>query len=750
MKTEYKRKVGKKNPTPNPKGKAKSEKYEPTAVNPLFDRLIEGIRYDLAKYENTTKTLSDDVVHYVDNRTGREAYMSVSRHFAITSLVPGLLKKYVGETRLFPHASSGDRARDAIQDFLDSNARCRVYNETSDPKTFDPFLDTVIGEVSVCLDNVFARCDDLLTLGSIAHNMRVGPGASADVPGSRTGTFLKILNGGISFSSILVYQMYRACTHVSPLTHSVETYRKGKFGVHDVFDSTAQFLSVLKTALKNRGICKQPSGNMVLQLAVNGDFQQVLIRCFDCDLETQQELNRHLALLGSYESFHMTKRTWEWCTLDLSEASNFPAILIKRLFPLRVARILSILRCRNIKVGGEIIEKHMMSTMGNGFTFSLMTLFLSAIVRVLYELADLPEFDTFVCDHSLGCRNSKLKTWGVYGDDIIVDKRVFEPLTKVLKALGFVINAGKSFSSGPFRESCGGDYHHGYEVRPVFVENLDNKHDIFSLINRLNDWSVKHSVPLPTGIRTLYDALSNEDQKIVVPNWEGVDAGIHAPLSCYSRPDLYSVPFPFREEWSPSGSDCKKVVYYESFQPVASKLTFFRERQSKPRRWSCVVTRREFEYTAVTDIAWFTENYLGILMGMLEGSVIEGRSGCRSFTTRYKKIWNLAPQWGDPSLFRDQSWLRPKKQPEVVLPIYANWAVRVSANLKGVDIIRTIDVIELYNQLALPSPCSQYENFVNSYILHRCRDLLGSIALSYFNQYTRSNREAGWVYGELI
>jgi hypothetical protein len=61
---------------------------------------------------------------------------------------------------------------------------------------------------------------------------------------------------------------------------------------------------------------------------------------------------------------------------------------------------LALIRSTYIRVGKKTYEKHMLSTMGNGFTFSLMTLLLSAIVKVLYSFADLPEYDTFSNPHS--------------------------------------------------------------------------------------------------------------------------------------------------------------------------------------------------------------------------------------------------------------------------------------------------------------------------------------------------------------
>jgi hypothetical protein len=465
--------------------KAMEDSTDKGAARPLFDRLLEKIENDITKQFKNATTLESGVVRYTSHRTGREATMSAGRYFAIASLLPGLVKKFIGVTCNTDALTEQERSDAAEQEFLASNERCRVFNETFDPSTLNGFIASVLGEVSVMLYNVFSDSASSFCFKNIAHFLRVGPGASSDIRG-RFGTFWKLMQGNISFSSVLVYQVYRACTHVSPLTHVAERTRREMYGRHDFLNSLAQFLSVPKTNEKNRGICKQPSGNMVLQLATHEILVRTLRRWFDCDLENQQELNRNLAMLGSLEKFSMTTRTWEWCTLDLSEASNFPSIIVKFLFPVQVVQWLALIRSTYIRVGKNTYEKHMLSTMGNGFTFSLMTLLLSAIVKVLYSFADLPEYDTFSNPHSLGNKGEKIKTWAVYGDDIIVDRRVYGPLIKVLSSLGFIVNDKKSFSQGPFRESCGGDYYHGYDVRPVFCQDLTTQANIFSLINRLN------------------------------------------------------------------------------------------------------------------------------------------------------------------------------------------------------------------------------------------------------------------------
>jgi len=96
--------------------------------------------------------------------------------------------------------------------------------------------------------------------------------------------------------------------------------------------------------------------------------------------------------------------------------------------------------------------------MGNGYTFELETLVFCAIVHGVTKL--IPGRDFFV-----------------YGDDIVIPKKSFRDVVAALEVFGFTPNKKKTFASGPFRESCGGDYFMGYNVRPFQVKTLDTSLD---------------------------------------------------------------------------------------------------------------------------------------------------------------------------------------------------------------------------------------------------------------------------------
>jgi len=64
----------------------------------------------------------------------------------------------------------------------------------------------------------------------------------------------------------------------------------------------------------------------------------------------------------------------------------------------------------------------------------------------------------------------------VYGDDIIVPSTYAPSVVERLEAFGLKVNLAKSFWTGKFRESCGGEYFDGVPVKPVRLTNLPPNH----------------------------------------------------------------------------------------------------------------------------------------------------------------------------------------------------------------------------------------------------------------------------------
>lgn len=219
---------------------------------------------------------------------------------------------------------------------------------------------------------------------------------------------------------------------------------------------------VPKTATTDRSIAVEPTLNTFLQKGVDQLLRKRLLRV-GLDLQDQKP-NQRMAFEGS--------RDWEsenpYCTIDLSSASDTLSIMCARdLLPQEWFAVMDDLRSRYRESGKGVRAYEKFVTMGNGFCFPLQTLIFSSLCVAAYaDIGLAPDFR-------------------VYGDDIIVRKIVFDKVVELLKFYGFVPNKKKTFGSGPFRESCGGDYHGGTNVRPIIFDTpLDQLQKCFGFHNQ--------------------------------------------------------------------------------------------------------------------------------------------------------------------------------------------------------------------------------------------------------------------------
>lgn len=630
-------------------------------VKQLFDILETEVLHDLSIFETPYSPIPEvGVVRYMDSRTGRETTTSAGRFYAALTLSAGLRKRFIGATSA-PSVSSTDRETNAVLEFLEDNARCAQFNRSFRPSDMPDFVQVIFGEVRLLLAETFEDPRFEFTFSRIGCGLVSGPGASSGLPKRLkralldAGSYGRLGNSPMSFSHDNVRRLYKAVCNTSRLTYAAEAVRYACYGVDDSVEVPAVFLSVPKTTLKNRGICTQPSGNMALQLSTHSWFCEIL-RFWGVDLENQQFLNRRLAYYGSRGPLHCKGRSWSFDTWDLSRASNFPWQLIVEVFPPEVVVWLDSIRSHEMLVSlgssYQCVRKEMCSTMGNGFTFALMTLLLSAIVKALYSYFGLSEYDE-ICSPTAGVRHpeavrsSRLKTWAVYGDDIIVDHRLRYALPLVLKHFGFLVNSDKSYTSGSFRESCGADFYQGYNVRPVFVETLDNQADIYSLLNRLSEWSIYHSIPLPRAIHCLRTAAASLGPELRVPFGEDVSAGLRVPpnmaFSDKKCEDLVGAVAPTAyRALSKHGSKL-----YAALVPKPFTRRVFRE-VTRKRPWCCIKTRQVYFYTDVVAVKWNTEshpNLYAVLMHMLSGTIRQGTYGVRPRSTTYEVDWRICPNW---------------------------------------------------------------------------------------------------------
>lgn len=201
--------------------------------------------------------------------------------------------------------------------------------------------------------------------------------------------------------------------------------------------------TVPKSAKVDRVIAIEPDWNMFFQRAVGNMIRRRLQR-IGLLTPDAQEVNRKYAREGSI--------TGGYSTIDLSSASDSISLaLCEALLPHSWMQQLIRLRSPVGTIAGKTVIYEKISSMGNGFTFELETLLFYALARAC-------------------CNEGKVL---VYGDDIIIPVRYHESVVSALVNSGFTVNVKKTFSSGPFRESCGGHYHTGKEVTPPYFKEIE-------------------------------------------------------------------------------------------------------------------------------------------------------------------------------------------------------------------------------------------------------------------------------------
>lgn len=232
-----------------------------------------------------------------------------------------------------------------------------------------------------------------------------------------------------------------------------------------------RFTTVPKDCTKDRGIAIEPSLNLFYQLGIGGLLKRRLLKA-GLNLKDAQIIHRRVACEASNNG--------QFCTLDLSNASDTICTnLVKLVIPEVWADVLFALRSPYTLVKGKWVRLEKFSSMGNGFTFELETLIFFGIAAV--------------CMERLGCEAVPHENIFVYGDDIIVPTHCAKDVIAALEFFGFSLNKKKSFVDGGFRESCGGDFFEGVNVRPFHLKKLPKEpHDFISMANGVRQLGLKN------------------------------------------------------------------------------------------------------------------------------------------------------------------------------------------------------------------------------------------------------------------
>lgn len=406
-----------------------------------------------------------------------------------------------------------DRRHAAVQKWILGEQQCFWTNERLSPFLYGAPLGSHDRVIRDFLSRVKKKIASWIgtkppSLNSISELGRFGPGATFSDRGRLTTVPDKMVSIPTITPSALRYLIPWAPTKWGQL---VSSRQKGKI---DVVRGN-RFTTVPKTGLTDRAIAVEPAINIFYQLAFGKSIRTRLKASTGWDLLVAQPIHREMARKSSLDK--------SFCTIDLSNASDTLCINLVRLLlpPLWLEELLA-LRSTHTFIDGKwrLLEKF--SSMGNGFTFELETLVFAAICSTLLN--------------DLGRPGLLGKDVFVFGDDIIIPDECFSLAKSVLNFCGFVLNDEKCFhGSDKFRESCGGDFFEGADVRPFFIsddifdpwELLPTRNGLYGGLQKLA--SLGH----PIDFRCL-DALDNqmprEIRRCVGPVELG-DSVIHSPES---------------------------------------------------------------------------------------------------------------------------------------------------------------------------------------------------------------------------
>lgn len=461
-----------------------------TSVNLPEDypwQVLRKLTDDLGEYlQDDERQLLDLIIRLRDF----SAYLQLSEDWGLQSLTTNcddtlnLKARYILSSLLKKFQFDTDKAlreETALKKFMAAESSCAAYNsvghralicsETETDATLftyaKAFLSKLLGE-------------SLPSSQSLTEWSRHGPGANIDTCKGLVSSYNKFKNWPYSCTvDAYRYARYAIQSDERWFGALMSDYRDN-CGIpqHYPIDMSVFWSKVLKVvdgnricfvpknALTERSIAIEPALNLYLQLGVDGYIRRRLKR-FGIDLDDQTK-NQRMAYQGSIKDGPRSL-----VTIDLSAASDSIAVkLCEVLLPPDWFSYLMDLSCRTgTVVNQDVISYEKISSMGNGFTFALESaIFASAIFAV--QKFFLGNYDEKRC--------------AVYGDDLIIEQYLAEPLVKLLGRFGFTINSEKSFVKGPIRESCGTDWFRGTSLRPVFLTSAPTKvQELFSDLNRL-------------------------------------------------------------------------------------------------------------------------------------------------------------------------------------------------------------------------------------------------------------------------
>jgi hypothetical protein len=359
-----------------------------------------------------------------------------------------------------------DREAEAVIKFKRSEDMCRETNNRLDSASPNRDVNAVFYYASQKIAKILG---DVPSIDSL--DMSFGPGANTSVSSLIASARTKLgssLECGMNLLPI-VRELLEEFPHLAAYNQSTEDGHHssdltdcGDTFCVDVDVVPGKLAFVPKNCKTYRSIVVEPVLNGLIQKGI-GTYMKRRLLFAGIDLSDQTR-NQKLALKGSIDG--------SLATIDLSMASDCIARnLVWSLLPYDWSVLLDQCRSAVVSYEGDNIVIEKFSSMGNAYTFELESLIFFALT-----------FAT--CQHL----HISTKEVGTYGDDIICPVAAYDLLKETLDYCGFQFNIKKSFSTGPFRESCGADYLSGLDIRPFYLNSILSDRVLFVMHN----WFMRH------------------------------------------------------------------------------------------------------------------------------------------------------------------------------------------------------------------------------------------------------------------
>jgi len=330
----------------------------------------------------------------------------------------------------------------------------------------------------------------------------------------------------------------------------------------DLSSSCAKLVTVPKTCSALRTITVEPCLNQFVQQGLNDSLRTFIrkdpILRHSLTLDSQTP-NQVLALEGSLSG--------DWCTIDLSSASDRLSLTVVKAAFANVPRFLESLlasRTPNVNVDGNVITLNKYAGMGNATTFPVQS-----CVFALLAITAITSSECYLTTEKLvrAARNVR-----VFGDDIIVRTEHYQAVADWINSFGLKINQSKTFFEGYFRESCGVDAYKGNDVTPVYLrydpESISSDPNAFvSIVSTSNQLWLKCYYRAATYLKELCDEVRN--LPLVPRTCSGIGWHTRQDLTTISKWNSTLHRFEFRT-YVPSGKRQK-----DNLDGVPALLKFF-------------------------------------------------------------------------------------------------------------------------------------------------------------------------------